>query len=177
MNLCFNCKTETKNDKYCSRRCAAKVNNSINPKRKKNVRRCVQCDAETQNQKFCSNGCQHTFYSTRKVEKWLSGDAVAMTTRAGYLSLTGRVFLLEKAEHKCTVCGWGKKNVLTGKCPLEIDHINGDPRDNSIGNLRVVCPNCHSLAPTAKALNSNKARRKYGIDQLSRQQSRPERQS
>jgi len=29
--------------------------------------------------------------------------------------------------------------------PLELHHINGNPFDNRIENLQVLCPNCHAL--------------------------------
>ena len=32
---------------------------------------------------------------------------------------------------------------------IEIDHINGDKWDNEPGNLRFLCPNCHTQEPTS----------------------------
>ncbi|MEK7633124.1 MAG: HNH endonuclease [Patescibacteria group bacterium] len=51
-----------------------------------------------------------------------------------------------KQEH-CEICGWAERTP-DGYLPLELDHINGAHTDNRIENLRILCPNCHSLQPT-----------------------------
>lgn len=56
-----------------------------------------------------------------------------------------------KPQH-CEECGW-KKQTKDGYLPLELDHINGNRNDNRLGNLRILCPNCHSLKPTYRARN------------------------
>jgi hypothetical protein len=50
--------------------------------------------------------------------------------------LTGR----PHACAKCSILTWGGEELT-----LEIDHINGNPWDDRIENLRFLCPNCHSL--------------------------------
>ena len=37
--------------------------------------------------------------------------------------------------------------------PLELDHINGNNKDNRLVNLRLLCPNCHALTPTYRSRN------------------------
>ena len=50
---------------------------------------------------------------------------------------------------KLPLCeGCGLTEWLGERLPLQLDHINGDPRDNRIENLRILCPNCHALTPT-----------------------------
>lgn len=61
--------------------------------------------------------------------------------------LKRRLFTEGLKPMHCEECGWAQKTV-DGYLPLELDHINGDHFDNRIENLRVLCPNCHSLKPT-----------------------------
>lgn len=37
--------------------------------------------------------------------------------------------------------------------PLELDHINGQREDNRLGNLRILCPNCHAQTDTYRGRN------------------------
>lgn len=58
---------------------------------------------------------------------------------------------------RCELCGWAQV-AADGRLPLELDHINGDRNDNRIENLRILCPNCHSLQPTHRGLNKRSRR-------------------
>lgn len=61
--------------------------------------------------------------------------------------LKKRLFAAGLKPLYCEHCAWAEKT-SDGHLPLELDHINGDRYDNRLENLRVLCPNCHSLTPT-----------------------------
>jgi hypothetical protein len=49
-------------------------------------------------------------------------------------------------EAQCEMCD--RSEWMGQAIRLELDHINGDRRDNRLENLRILCPNCHSLTET-----------------------------
>lgn len=56
--------------------------------------------------------------------------------------------LIKYRGHKCESC----KNTdwLDKPITLELEHIDGDNRNNVKENLLLLCPNCHSQTPTWK---------------------------
>jgi Zn finger protein HypA/HybF involved in hydrogenase expression len=67
-------------------------------------------------------------------------------------------------EYKCIKCGineWCGETIV-----LDLDHINGDNRDNRLTNLRYLCPNCHSQTDTYKGRNKNSGKPKVTDQEL-----------
>lgn len=64
-----------------------------------------------------------------------------------------RKWLSEEFGEKCSKCGWGERHTVTQRVPVQVDHIDGDPNNHRPENLRLLCPNCHSLTATYGGLN------------------------
>ena len=45
------------------------------------------------------------------------------------------------------------------KIVLEVDHIDGLHYNNTVDNLRLICPNCHSQTDTYKNKNNGNGRK------------------
>ncbi len=73
--------------------------------------------------------------------------------------------MINERGGKCEECGWHETNKYTGKVPLQIHHIDGDCTNNSLDNLKVLCPNCHTLTDNYGSRNKNacKERTKYVV--------------
>jgi DNA-directed RNA polymerase subunit N (RpoN/RPB10) len=69
--------------------------------------------------------------------------------------MTGRLGI----PNECVACGlgpsWNEKPLT-----LELDHIDGNRLNNELGNLRLLCPNCHAQTETSN--------RKKSVDSSSR---------
>ena len=57
-------------------------------------------------------------------------------------------------------CSWDVVNQWTGKVPIELNHIDGNPENHSLENVELVCPNCHSLSPFTKSRGKGRKWRK-----------------
>ena len=53
---------------------------------------------------------------------------------------------------RCLKCGWSRRHPKTGKVPIEVEHIDGNWQNSRLTNLTLLCPNCHALTPTFRAL-------------------------
>ncbi len=157
---CRNCGLEIpyhlRDNIFCNHSCSCKYNNPLREYRGKG-KPCHHCSSVIyrNNTKYCSNECRiscATVIRNEYLQKWKLGLVIGGRQDGGIFRCV-RKFLLEEAGCKCSCCGWNEVNPLTNSSPLGIDHIDGNSQNHQYENLRVLCPNCHSLTPTYGSLN------------------------
>lgn len=128
---------------------------------------CLNCELPILNKrKYCSNKCQKEHQYKIYIQNWKNDLENGM--RGDYqISMHIKTYLFRKYDNKCARCGWSKINPYTNNTPLEIEHIDGNYKNNNENNLILLCPNCHSLTSTYKGANvehGRKSRSKYNIE-------------
>lgn len=120
----------------------------------KEIRFCKNCQKILirSQKKFCSHYCQQEYIYKEYIARWKNGEEKGNKGEY-FISDYIRRYLKEKYDNKCALCGWGEVNKYTGNVPLEIEHIDGNYKNNKEENLILLCPNCHSLTSTYKGAN------------------------
>ncbi len=120
---------------------------------------CLACGKEPERPgyKYCSNLCQQEFQYRRNLVEWKAGKKSGLQS-IGIVTQWLKRYLREKFNDQCVLCGWSQVHPITGKAPLVADHIDGNWKNNTEENLRLLCPNCDAMTPTFSALNKGRGR-------------------
>ena len=94
-------------------------------------------------------------------QKWNKGKTIGPKRSVEEYLIEGKLVQSHKLKlrliaeglkkHKCECCGITEWNGQP--TPIELDHIDGNRYNNTIENLRILCPNCHAQTPTYRGKN------------------------
>ena len=105
---------------------------------------CLSCKQLTYNPKYCNMSCQHKYEWDKRFEQISNGEVLSN----GFM----RRYITETRSYVCESCDCG--SVWNGKpITLQLDHIDGNSDNNTLGNIRWLCPNCHTQTETWCARN------------------------
>ena len=142
---CVNCGTPTGNPKFCSKSCAAQVNNSLHPKRKINLPACKHCGATIASRRTVCDSCNPKNKDWAKITLSDLQDRAKYQISAQIRDIARRIFFQQGPSSKaCFACGYSKhvevchrKAINSFEPHATIAEVN-DPK-----NLVGLCPNCH----------------------------------
>jgi len=141
---------------YCSRKCANSRNFSDESKLKKSL--------ANKGKKYGPRGGLTEEQFQNKIIKYKETVRVKLLTcdfdSLGLDRKRLRVFEEQKkCCNKCKISSWIGKPII-----LELEHKDGNNKNNSRNNLEGLCPNCHSLTDTWRGRNKSKNKHKINND-------------
>jgi hypothetical protein len=142
--------------KFCNHTCAATHSNKN--RATKVEWECAGCGKKHTSskhlvKKYCSADCQHIPTREDTKKRLYEGNLTERTTI--------KTALIREYGSNCFECGISEWR--GAKLSLELDHIDGNAGNNEFANLRLVCPNCHSITPTWKGRNKGNGRASRGL--------------
>lgn len=151
-----------RHNKFCNKSCSAQHNNlgvCRNPRKRpltlnrdKKGRRVCECELCLKPISYNGTCC----FECSNIKKWLKiKNEIELTGIAPY-KVTAKRYITEKYGCQCSQCGLSEWR--GDRLGLILDHMNGNPYDWNITNLRLLCPNCDSQTPTFKGRNKGNGR-------------------
>lgn len=146
---------DNRNYTYCSLSCGAA--HRIRPGKPKHTINCQYCAkpaSSHKNTKYCSSACQREEEYNLKTKPLIMAGKVSKPT-------TLKRYLKREVKDECFICGITHWQGIA--LSLQLDHIDGDASNNFPVNLRLLCPNCHSLTPSFTGKNRGFGRKSRGL--------------
>ena len=114
-------------------------------------RRCLNLKVDTSHFKGIAWAKDRIFPSKCKIEDYLSNNKSIQSNKLKKLLIKENIFT--KICFNCKNTHW-----LNSEIPLELDHIDGNHLNNTLLNLRLLCPNCHALTSNYRGKNIKKSK-------------------
>ena len=112
--------------------------------------KCEQCgnehDGSYGSGRFCSASCRSKYSIKNRIT--IEGLNQGLFDKVASCKLHTWLIQHGVKENKCEICGisdWRGQPLI-----CELHHIDGNPHNNHLSNLIIVCPNCHSQTDTYK---------------------------
>lgn len=127
---------------------------------------CIVCGEEFAPKRINSKRCKECLKTKRNrgilekrrvdLERWMSGDVTGVASGVnGKLKPFYREAFMDKYSDTCQECGDCQYHPDTGRSVNQVDHMDGNSRNNHVSNLQVLCPNCHALTANYCGMNRN----------------------
>ena len=168
--LCeYGCKNEAKFKLKYGKHCCSKSANSCPEIRKKNSDKLKEAHKKAGGSFYNYDDLPQETKEAMNVNKGKifteNSDIFIENSRYKTEFLKSRIARYNLIEYKCDKCGlgdcWQGTSIV-----LELDHANGNNKDNRLENLRFLCPNCHSQTPTFRGRNKNSGIKKVSDEEL-----------
>lgn len=142
MRSCFNCGKETKNPRFCSRSCSAKVTNREVVKRKFKEKKCKRCDAVIMiPRRITCDDCNESVVN--RTLRDISKRKEPYTSKFAGVRSNAKIVAREMNQ-SCYICGYNKHVEVCHIKPVNSFSLDSRVSEvNGISNLIILCPNHH----------------------------------
>ena len=156
MKLCPKCDTQhEKAGKYCCRSCANSRTFTAETNEKKSVSNLTFFAGLTPEERKARHHEAMKLYDFAEHQQKVQIANLKTSHSRPYEEMghgSVRKRLLIERNYTCEECGCS--NEYNGKpLSLELEHVDGNSKNNKIENLKILCPNCHSQTPTFRGRN------------------------